>query len=597
MTTISNNNKSDFFDGRVPIVLGVTGHRDISPNAIKRIKQQLNDAFYELKQYYPNTPLVLITPLAEGADRLVADIALEHDVELCVALPMSSDEYQKDFSSPESRKRFTDLLQASKGCHVITGFDPEQQRDLCYANVGRWLVDHSDILIALWDGQMNELSGGTGEVVQYALNGVMPSLKPYSVSNLALQKIKPVLHIPCPRQGVELDLQQESTLYENFDELQNTSKVTFKHYLEQSNNFISIENFNLRASKLVAPGYPLIDQGDQKLPLHLRFIHQMYLKADTVANQYQKVFRRYTALFYSLSAILMLTLVFYFKMFPFTYVIGFYLFIYVITLLVSIQLKNSDYQKRYHLYRLLGETSRLFFFFHVSELETGKRNSILDNARESQYFVRKLGSENEWVIAALKKSQLFFSGNNSDVKKSTTDSSETQLDEELEYEARSIVINNWINDQQNYFTRAAQRDMTKMKRLNFFGSLLFLLSFLAGITLFSLKNFEFLSALNLTPILSVLVGASVGLGGIIKTYVFTMGYSELAGQYKLMQGLYTQAAENISDRPENYIAIFEQLWWEAFMENIEWFSLKNARLVNTVNVKKFITELIRFAKI
>ena len=414
---ISNNNKSDFFDGRVPITLGVTGHRAISPNAIERIRQQLNDAFSKLNQHYPNSPLVLITPLAEGADRLVADIALKHDVELCVALPMSKEEYQKDFSSPESQKHFIDLLQASKGCHVITGFDPQQQRDLCYANVGRWMVDHCDILIALWDGQMNELSGGTGEVVQYALNGLMPSLKPYSESGSPLQKIKPVLHIPCQRKGIELVLQKESSLYESFGELQNKSKVTFKVWLEQSNNFVSIENFNLRASKVVEPGYPLIDQGDQKLPLHLRFINQLYLKADTVANQYQKVFRRYTALFYSLSAMLMLTLVFYFKMFPFTYVIGFYLLIYVITLLVSIQLRNSDYQKRYHLYRLLGETSRLFFFFHVSELETGKRNSILDNARESQYFVRKLGPENEWVIAALKKCQLFFSGSISVEKK------------------------------------------------------------------------------------------------------------------------------------------------------------------------------------
>jgi len=34
--------------------------------------------------------------------------------------------------------------------------------------VGRWVVDHSDHLVAVWDGMAARGPGGTGDVVAYA---------------------------------------------------------------------------------------------------------------------------------------------------------------------------------------------------------------------------------------------------------------------------------------------------------------------------------------------------------------------------------------------------------------------------------------------
>jgi len=83
--------------GPLPLVIGVTGHRDLAPQDIPRIRESLAALFVGLRRQYPHTPLRLLSPLAEGADRLVAKVALEHGAELVVPLPMDEAEYRKDF--------------------------------------------------------------------------------------------------------------------------------------------------------------------------------------------------------------------------------------------------------------------------------------------------------------------------------------------------------------------------------------------------------------------------------------------------------------------------------------------------------------------
>src|SRR5271170_7773111 len=67
-------------DPRLPLVIGVTGHRDLRADARPAIAAQVREILLNFKTSYPSTPLVLISPLAEGADRLVADVALETEI-------------------------------------------------------------------------------------------------------------------------------------------------------------------------------------------------------------------------------------------------------------------------------------------------------------------------------------------------------------------------------------------------------------------------------------------------------------------------------------------------------------------------------------
>ena len=46
-----------------------------------------------------------------------------------------------------------------------------------YANAGRYVVDHCDLLIAVWNGEPSRERGGTAEIVQYALKQNRPILR------------------------------------------------------------------------------------------------------------------------------------------------------------------------------------------------------------------------------------------------------------------------------------------------------------------------------------------------------------------------------------------------------------------------------------
>ena len=61
----------------LPIVIGVVGHRDISPNDRETLKETLKAVFRQFQAAYRHTPLVVLSALAEGADQLAAWAALD----------------------------------------------------------------------------------------------------------------------------------------------------------------------------------------------------------------------------------------------------------------------------------------------------------------------------------------------------------------------------------------------------------------------------------------------------------------------------------------------------------------------------------------
>ena len=145
------------------IVIAVTGHRDIVEP--QRLRTQVNDFFDDILTQYDEVRL--LSPLAEGADQFVAEIFLEKSgkekyVVLDVPLPLNQETYIKDFNITSS-KRFLSLV--SEANYV---FEVPRHNEHPFENLGRYIVDTSDILLALWDGKTNDKRGGTGDVVSYA---------------------------------------------------------------------------------------------------------------------------------------------------------------------------------------------------------------------------------------------------------------------------------------------------------------------------------------------------------------------------------------------------------------------------------------------
>ncbi len=150
------------------IRVGVTGHR-VLPN-LNRLRKTVNSILKQIKgQISKNNTeriqLIAVSPLAEGADRLVADEILNHDGQLEVVLPFKITEYVTDFQSIASKNEFYKLLEHASSITVTKKVD---SRKVAYEESGKFVVDNSNILIALWDGNPPMGRGGTSDIVKYA---------------------------------------------------------------------------------------------------------------------------------------------------------------------------------------------------------------------------------------------------------------------------------------------------------------------------------------------------------------------------------------------------------------------------------------------
>jgi hypothetical protein len=167
---------------RALLRVGVTGHRDIATRyrghdeAIRRtivhsligIREAALAA--RVEEALNCTPVLrLVSPLAEGADRIAADAGHELGYRLLAALPFSQAEYEHDFDAA-SRVEFRRLLaraRAEDGVVELAG--TRGDADAAYLAVGEYVVWNSDVMVAIWDRARLKHRGGTGAIVRLAL--------------------------------------------------------------------------------------------------------------------------------------------------------------------------------------------------------------------------------------------------------------------------------------------------------------------------------------------------------------------------------------------------------------------------------------------
>jgi len=145
------------------ITIAITGHRDMIET--EELRQSVFNFFEERLEQ--SSELVLLSPLADGADRFVAKIFLELQKEheglsLVVPMPFGQERYMEDFDE-KSKEEFLELLARADGSFQIPSMG-----DSPYAELGKYIVNVSDVLLALWDGTYNGKAGGTGDVVAYS---------------------------------------------------------------------------------------------------------------------------------------------------------------------------------------------------------------------------------------------------------------------------------------------------------------------------------------------------------------------------------------------------------------------------------------------
>ena len=174
---------------RLALRVGVTGHR---PNKLREadlpaLRQRVGEilgvvsglareAATDASAAYSAAPprLQIVSALAEGADRIVAQVALACGFELQVVLPYADGLYRREFAGEESVAEFERLLGQATAVLTLQG---APRSPAAYEAVGRVVARHCDLLVAIWDGQPAAGPGGTADVVRMALDARTPAVR------------------------------------------------------------------------------------------------------------------------------------------------------------------------------------------------------------------------------------------------------------------------------------------------------------------------------------------------------------------------------------------------------------------------------------
>lgn len=150
--------------------IGVTGHRVIVH--LEPVSIGVDKALRKIRKSFPGEGLTIVSPLAEGADRLVVLRVMEmEDVHLIVPLPLEMNDYLSDFKAESSKMDFLHLLNRAD---KVVNLPPGQDRTASYLAAGLYVLENCDVLITVWDGQPAQGPGGTGQIVADARDRMMP---------------------------------------------------------------------------------------------------------------------------------------------------------------------------------------------------------------------------------------------------------------------------------------------------------------------------------------------------------------------------------------------------------------------------------------
>jgi hypothetical protein len=200
---------------RFPLVIGVTGHRDLRDQDVPRLEQEVAAVIAGLRRHYlhgdHHTPIIILSALAEGADRLVARVALAHGAYLIAPLPMPLDEYRRDFEpglKPGNMAEFDALFAQTLAAPVMplhgTSLEAlradRKKRAEQYRAVGIFIAQHCHVLLALWDGNNENMAmGGSAEVVAFKRHGIPLKVSGSPRASLDASEVGPVIDVITPR--------------------------------------------------------------------------------------------------------------------------------------------------------------------------------------------------------------------------------------------------------------------------------------------------------------------------------------------------------------------------------------------------------------
>ncbi|WP_425916450.1 hypothetical protein [Pseudomonas sp. GWSMS-1] len=543
--------------GPIPIVLAISGHRDLLATDIPAIRQTLHTELAALRKRYPHSRLQLLNGLAEGADWLAAEVALECGLELIAVLPMRQADYELDFATPETLAHFHLLLSKASQVRIAPLNDAladSASRDSSYQALGIYLAQHAQRLYALWDGNAEKpLPGGTADVVRLCREGI-----PSEDNPLAQPETCQVQHLRCNRKkNPQAYTAQEVNQWS--PEAGDKVGATYKYWEEI---FHSINDFNQAASKIdndpageVAKSRQWL-VGEANYPPNIESSVQTFAIADALARARQE--QRQTIL-WLLSLLVFLSVLFQqlhlgpdMQWYWLASHIGLGFTAFFAYRFFFSGAHNSEAQ--YMDWRALAEGLRVQTFWQAAGIDECASNYYLNNQRD----------ELDWIRHAIRNITV----------NTAASTNEANID---------WVKQRWLTDQRKFFLSGGSSVAKKQQKLR---SLKLISRSLFGAGAMTTAALLLGPFINLTaaalPWLSLVAAILFVLAAVCRNHANLMAYEEDANRYQKMGSLFERAIQVLEQHQLNTDTassrnILLAIGKEALAENGEWLLLHRQR--------------------
>jgi len=498
----------------LPIIIGVTGHRDLRKQDIPELKNLVASELLKIKAKYSGSPIVMLNSLAAGADMLCAEVALDLGISLKCPLPMEVSEYVKDFSG-EDEERFALLLSKAEEFFTVPYVEsrPESMtRSFCYRQAGIYMAQHCHVLLALWDdspAQPEEC--GT----------VLAIDAPLTITPLENEK------------GALDDILAMTDMY-------NRDADTIPHG---------------KMSPLVSPDV-LAKTNEQA-----RKIHEVYQKADALSLYFQDKYlsvMRWMSVF-GVGLVLAFLLYDEFEADLFLPAYGILLVLSASLLVIA---RKCDYHRRYLQYRVLAETMRTQFFLLAA--------GIGRNIGEAFTWTQKL--ESVWIKKALYGLLL---GQLSPSKVSEQEIKAAWIDDQLEYHKKASVreIRKYRFNENTALLMLVLSVILFLAVMVL--EFLFKEVMTQQIPTDALKNILLMhegQELIIRGAIKIILGGASAVTLFLANYYGKLSIERKAADHKKMQALYSMAQEKYNEAGIPKDKLLWELAREEIIENGNWYS-------------------------
>ncbi len=536
--------------GTISLVIAVTGHRDPVAEDVPGLEAEIGGIFEELRSQYPHTPLLLLSGLAEGADRIAVRAAIQAKVPYIAVMPMPVDLYRQDFTTADSDAEFMQLRVGAERCielPLASGATVEpgsHTRDRQYECLGRFLVQYSQILIAVWDQDRAMKTGGTSHVVAMKLR------EESSAGRLVFSRMNtngagPVYVVAARRSGAGTTTRPALRREIRYP-LESAGE-------EYAASYRLLDRFNSDAARIATEsrGNPLGSQQAVGLSPAMEWAATVYARADALAIHFATAsLQLWKAVFLLLAASGVALTGVHAMNGGTPFLAAYYGFLGAACALIAWEWKTRR-RGRHEDYRALAEALRVQFFWMAAGLP--------DMAADQ--YLRKQSGEMVWIRDAMIGCALF----------------EGVLDRApgpvRDFASRLRFAQTWVTEQAGYFLKTKEKHERKKRRLTVFATAAVAVGLIAPLV--ALME-PFAEAGHAVAAIALWWAA------LAWNYVERRGFAQEARQYARMYHLFHTAGEDLErfERENNFRAAeqtIRELGCEALTENGDWLAMHRER--------------------